>query len=263
MDNSVGAQLLAGDDPDPVGVVRPEGGSRFLLTGDHAGRAVPRALADLGLAQGDLARHIGIDIGIEGVGSASALLLDATFIYQRYSRLVIDCNRQPAQADAFAVVSDGTRVPGNAALDEAARAARIAAIFRPYHRRIAAEIDARLARGAPPVVVALHSFTPHHGDFPAPRPWHLGVLWNRDARLARAVVEAAEAEGDLLVGQNQPYVVSDTHDYGIPVHGEARGLLHVEIEIRQDLIAHPAGQAEWAGRLQRILPRALARQGGG
>lgn len=251
--------LLRPGDPDPVGVERPGGTSPVLLIADHAGAAVPGALGGLGLPADALSRHIAIDIGILGVGLHLARTLDATLIHQRYSRLVVDCNRQPGRADAMAAVSDGTVVPGNVALTDADRAARMAAIFAPYHARIAAEIEARLAAGRPPVLVALHSFTPHHGDHPAPRPWHVGVLWNRDPRLARALIAELEGEGGLEVGRNVPYGVDDTVDYAVPVHAEARGLLHAEIEIRQDLIADAPGQANWAARLARVMARVLPR----
>jgi predicted N-formylglutamate amidohydrolase len=250
--------LLAADEPAPVGVLRPAAPSAVLLIADHAGNRVPRTLARLGLPQRDLDRHIGIDIGILGLGTTLSQRLDATLIHQPYSRLVIDCNRRPDRPDAMPEVSDGTRVPGNLGLTAAARAARMAAIFVPYHARIAAEIDRRLARNRPPVLVALHSFTPRHGDHPAPRPWHVGVSWLRDDRLARPLLAALAEERGLVVGENQPYGVSDSIDYALPVHAAARGLMHVELEVRQDLIGDAAGQGAWAARLARSLHRALA-----
>jgi predicted N-formylglutamate amidohydrolase len=253
--------LLSADEPAPVAVEIADGASPFLLIADHAGNRVPALLGDLGLPQAELDRHIGIDIGILGVGRALARHLGATLIHQPYSRLVIDCNRRPGRPDAMPEVSDGTRVPGNIGLDRAARARREAAIFHPYHARIAAEIDGREAAGRPVVLVALHSFTPRHGDYPAPRPWQVGVLWNRDDRLAMALIDVLAAGGDLTVGVNEPYGVSDDIDYAIPVHGEARGLVHVEIEIRQDQIAGPSAERAWATRLADALPAALARVG--
>lgn len=250
--------LLSANEPPPVAVEYGGGASPFLLIADHAGNRVPAALGTLGLPQAELDRHIGIDIGILGVGRGLARRLGATLIHQPYSRLVIDCNRRPGRPDAMPEVSDGTRVPGNIGLGPDARALREAAIFRPYHARIEAEIDARMAAGRPVVLLALHSFTPRHGDYVAPRPWHIGVLWNRDERLARALVDALDAEADLTVGRNEPYDVSDDIDYAIPVHAEARGLLHVEIEIRQDQIADASGQDAWSERLARVLPLALA-----
>jgi predicted N-formylglutamate amidohydrolase len=136
------------------------------------------------------------------------------------------------------------------------RAARRDAIFRPYHDRIAATLDERNAARRAVVLVALHSFTPVFRGIA--RPWHVGVLFNRDARLAQALLDLLRAEGDIVVGENEPYRVTDLTDYTVPVHGERRGLPHVEIEIRQDLITEPAGQAAWADRLARLLPAAHA-----
>lgn len=253
--------LISADEPPPVSVEHAGGDSPFLLIADHAGNRVPAALAGLGLPQAELDRHIGIDIGILEVGRGLSRHLGATLIHQPYSRLVIDCNRRPGRPDAMPEVSDGTRVPGNIGLDPAARALREAAIFRPYHARIDAEIRTRQAVGRPVVLVALHSFTPRHGDYLAPRPWEIGVLWNRDERLATALIEVLTAPGDLTVGLNEPYGVNDDIDYAIPVHAEARGLVHVEIEIRQDQIADATGQAAWVARLAQALPLALARLG--
>jgi predicted N-formylglutamate amidohydrolase len=177
-------------------------------------------------------------------------------ILQKYSRLVIDCNRDPNVPSSIAEISETTEIPGNRNLDEVERAARIDEIFRPYHNAIAAALDSRAAGGRASALVALHSFTPVFKD--VPRPWHVAVLFNRDPRLAHALAELLRAEGDLMVGENEPYQVTDLTDYTIPVHGERRGLPHVEIEIRQDLITEPAGQGEWAERLGRLLPAAYA-----
>ncbi len=250
--------LIAPDEPEPAGIARPEGSSAFFLTADHAGNAVPRALEPFGVDAADLARHIGIDIGILGVSRALSDNLDATLIWQRYSRLVVDCNRPPASVDLMPRVSDGTQIPANQDLSQGNIAGRMAAIFEPYHIEIATRLESRAAQGRLTVIIAMHSFTPHHGDFPWPRPWDIGVLFNRDARLARPLIDLLRGEGDLTVGINQPYAVDDRGDYGVPVHCEARGLLHVELEIRQDLIAAPEGQAAWARRLARLLPQALA-----
>jgi predicted N-formylglutamate amidohydrolase len=238
-------------------VERPKGRSRFLLIADHAGNAVPQCLGDLGISPFDLNRHIGIDIGIHGVSKKLSALLDAPYLFQRYSRLVIDCNRKPGHPTSIAPVSDSTRVPANQGLSPEAAATRQNEIFWPYHRRIDAQIEAMIVSGSPPVVIAMHSFTPKHGDYPAPRPWQIGVLFNRDGRLARSLILLLEQEGDLTVGVNQPYAVDDDTDYSVPVHCERRDLMHVELEIRQDLIATAAGQLAWAERLARLLPLAL------
>jgi predicted N-formylglutamate amidohydrolase len=233
------------------------GGSDFLLTADHAGRAIPRSLGRLGLLQGDLDRHIAWDIGIAGVTERLSAELDATAVLQAYSRLVIDCNRDPLVPGSIPENSEATEIPGNLGLTAAARAARRQAIFEPYHARIRALLDARQAAGRRTVFVAMHSFTPvFKGES---RAMQVGVLYNRDARMAAIMLDLLRAEGDLVVGDNAPYAVSDATDYGVPVHAERRGLSHVEIEIRQDLIADGPGQEEWAARFVRLLRAADAR----
>ncbi len=248
------APLLGAQDPPPFTVHNPQGGSPFLLLADHAGQRVPAALGDLGLAQAERDRHIGWDIGIAGTTRALAQRLDAFAIEQIYSRLVIDCNRPLASPTLMPGTSDGTVIPGNAGLSGLQRQQRIDAIHAPYHARIAAELDHRRDTGRPTLLVMMHSFTPAmNGDA---RPWHAGVLYHRDARFAHALLQALRDEGDLVVGDNQPYSVSSTSDYAVPVHGEGRGLVHVELEIRQDLIADTTGQQAWAERLERVF-RAL------
>ncbi|MCC6734811.1 MAG: N-formylglutamate amidohydrolase [Bauldia sp.] len=245
--------LLAADEPPPVTVHNPSGRSPFLLVADHAGRAFPKALGQLGLADAETFRHIAWDIGILGTSLDLAARLDAPLIAQTWSRLVIDCNRPPGAPSSIPVVSELTPIPGNAGLSAAARAAREREIFRPYHDRIAAELDARAAAGRPAILVAMHSFTPvYRGER---RPWHAGLLYRHTA-LAHPLLKLLQREPGLVVGDNEPYSVSDETDYAVPVHGERRGLLHVAIEIRQDLITEPAGQAEWADRFARLLPLA-------
>ena len=250
------AALLEPDEPAPVTVENEAGGSVFFLTGDHAGRAIPRRLGSLGLPQHELARHIAWDIGIGAVGRQLSRMLDATLILQTYSRLVIDCNRDPAAPSSIPEISETTEIPGNRGLGEPERAARIDAVFQPYHDRVAAALDRRAAEGRVTVLVALHSFTPVFKG--VTRPWHAAVLYNRDARLAHPLFELLSAEAGLVIGDNVPYRVTDLTDYTVPVHGERRGLPHVEIEIRQDLITESAGQTEWAERLARALPAAYA-----
>jgi predicted N-formylglutamate amidohydrolase len=250
------AALLDPDEPDPVTFANEVGVSPFFLTCDHAGRRIPRRLAGLGLPEAETLRHIAWDIGIGAVGERLSQLLDAAVIRQTYSRLVIDCNRDPAVASSIPEVSETTAIPGNRDLTPADRAIRIAAIFRPYHDRIAAALDARRMAGRETALVALHSFTPvFKGEA---RRWHAAVLFNRDPRLAHLLARLLRAEGGLTIGENEPYAVSDLTDYTVPVHAERRGLPHVEIEVRQDLIADAAGQQQWAQRLARLLPAAYA-----
>jgi len=243
--------LLGSEDVPPVFEDNAEGGSPFLLTCDHYGRTIPRILGDLGLPASELARHIAWDVGIAGVADALSKHLGAHLIAQRYSRLVIDCNRPPSAPSSIPRLSEATVIPGNEGLARDAAEARRKAVFEPYHCRIAEVIDRRLRENAPTVLVSLHSFTPVYAG--AARPWHIGTLYNRDTRLPPLLLKLLRRETDLVVGDNEPYAVSDETDYTIPVHGEARGLMNSGIEIRQDLIADPAGQRQWADRLARIF----------
>ena len=250
------SELLAPDEPAPVRVLRKNGPSELFLTADHAGRTIPRGLGQLGLQDHELDRHIAWDIGIAGVTERLSAALNATAVLQTYSRLVIDCNRDPDVPSSIPEISETTEIPGNRGLGEAARAARVETIFRPYHDTIAVVLDRRAAAGRVSVLVALHSFTPVFKG--VARPWHAAVLYNRDRRLAHPLFKLLSAEDGLVVGDNEPYRVTDLTDYTVPVHGERRGLAHVEIEIRQDQIADPTGQAAWAERLARLLPAAYS-----
>jgi predicted N-formylglutamate amidohydrolase len=251
------ACLLEDDEPPPFEVEHRDGGSRFVITCDHAGHRLPRALGSLGLGREDLQRHIAWDIGARGVAMRLGAELDAFVACQRYSRLVIDCNRDPAVSSSIPEISETTPIPGNLGLSAEQRAVRRQAVFDPYHARIRALLDERQAAARRIVFVAMHSFTPvFKGES---RAMQVGVLYNRDARLADIMLELLRAEGDLTVGDNAPYAVSDVTDYTVPVHAERRGLPHVEIEIRQDLIADVAGQAAWAARFERLLPAAIER----
>jgi predicted N-formylglutamate amidohydrolase len=246
--------LLTAEDPSPVRVLRENGASDLFLTADHAGRVIPKALGTLGVPDAEMERHIAWDIGIAGVTEHLSELLDATAVLQTYSRLVIDCNRDPSWPAAMPEISEHTPVPGNLNLSPAAKQARVAAIFTPYHDRIAGLLDARAGRRT--VLIAMHSFTPSFKG--ESRAMQVGMLYNKDARLARILLQLLEREGDLVVGDNAPYAVTEDSDYGIPTHGEKRGLAHVEVEIRQDLIATPAAQEAWAARFARLLTTADA-----
>jgi predicted N-formylglutamate amidohydrolase len=243
--------LLGVNDVSPVFEQNAAGRSPFLLTCDHYGRLIPKVLGDLGLPDSALVRHIAWDIGIAGVATRLAQLLDAHLIAQRYSRLVIDCNRPPQAPSSIPRISESTVIPGNEALSHEAAEARRREVFDPYHRHIRDVIDRRQRDHLPTVLVALHSFTPVYANIA--RPWHVGTLYRRDSGLPSLLLKCFRAQADLVVGDNEPYAVSEETDYTIPVHGEARGLLNSGIEIRQDLITEEAGQREWADRLANIL----------
>jgi len=242
------APLLAADEPAAFRVENPNGASPILLTADHAGRRIPRALNNLGLAPADLTRHIAWDIGIDATTAQLAKLLDATAIFQTYSRLVIDCNRPPEVPNAFPLISEATPIPGNAKLSEEEKRQRREEIFDPYHKKIE-----QLKGGK--IYLAMHSFTPVY--LGVERRMQVAVLYNRNPRLSVILADLLRQEGDLAVAENLPYQVSDETDYGVPVHAEAGGLDYLEIEIRQDLIADAAGQSAWAQRLARLLPLAV------
>ncbi len=227
--------LLQPSDPPPFRVARQGARSDVLLLGDHAGNAIPASLGDLGISRDDRQRHIAWDLGIHALGHELAIALDATFVWQPFSRLVIDCNRDPRAEGAIPEVSDHTRIPGNAGLDEAARDQRREGIHEPYQLRIAREIAARLARGVRPVVVSLHSFTPSMAG--ASRPWHVGVLHDRgNTSLSLAMLRRLKRQSALVVGDNEPYRM-DGVDHTIPRHAYPAALPYLEIEFRQDLLA--------------------------
>jgi len=247
--------LLARGEPEPVTVHNSQGRSPFLLVADHAGAMIPRALGRLGVDPPDLKRHIAYDIGITGVARLLSSALGAMLIEQNYSRLVIDCNRPLTAPSSIPAVSETTPIPGNVDLTDAEKAARAREIFTPYHDRIETELKLRQRVRRPAVLIALHSFTPvFKGE---KRPWHAALLYNRDPRLSRHLISLLKRERGLVIGNNEPYQVSDVTDYTIPEHGERRGLPHALIEIRQDLIAEERGQNTWGLRLARLLPQAF------
>jgi predicted N-formylglutamate amidohydrolase len=243
--------LLGSEDAAPVVEQNPQGRSPFLLTSDHFGRALPKSLGDLGLPESELTRHIAWDIGIAGVARALSEQLNAHLVAQHYSRLVVDCNRPPQAPSSIPLISEATTIPGNEGLTREAIEARRREVFDPYHRHIAEVIDQRQRDGMPTVLVSLHSFTPVYAGIK--RPWHVGTLYQKDTRLPPLLLKALRAQGDLVVGDNEPYAVSNETDYTIPVHGEARGLMNTGIEIRQDLVSDEAGEAQWAERLATIF----------
>ena len=247
--------LLGQDDPACVIVQNAGSLAPVLLVCDHAGRAVPRALGDLGLPAAEFDRHIAYDIGAAGLALALAEPLGAALIQQAYSRLVIDCNREPGRADAIPTLADGVRVGGNVGLSEDDRARRVAAIHRPYHAAIRAELDVRERAGVRGALVLIHSFTPQMGG--VARPWQVGVLHQGNA-LSLAMLYLLRSEPGLVVGDNEPYAMDEV-DFTAPLHAQARGLQYLELETRQDLIGDEAGQRRFADLYARLIPQALAR----
>jgi len=253
-------KLLTDGDPSPVAMVRRASKSRVLLTCEHAGRAVPLRLGKLGVQPADLRKHIAWDIGAWRLARCLSRLMGSTLVGQRYSRLVIDCNRPGYANDLIPTVSDGTRVPGNEGLKPGDVAARMLEIYQPYHRAIAAALDERTRPALQPALVAVHSFTPVLGG--VSRAWDVGLLFNRDSRLAMELDGALRgAEPDLKIGHNVPYTVTDDGDFTIPFHGVRRGIPSVLIEIRNDHLAGKAPIARWADVLARALLQAASKFG--
>lgn len=241
------ARLLAPDEPPAFEVVNPEGPSRAFLLCDHASHRLPRALGDLGLSPEELVDHIAWDPGAAVVARRLSELLDAPLVLSGYSRLAIDCNRPFHVASSIPELTCGVRVPGNEGLSEPARAARRDELFWPYHRAAERVIAARDARGVRSVVLSIHSFTPSlHG---ADRPWHVGLMYGRDPSLARALQPILARDPALVVGDNQPYQVTDGTDYSVPTYGERAGRPAVLVELRQDLVRGREGALAWAERL--------------
>lgn len=243
--------LLAADDPPPFRAREGEATSPFLFTCDHAGRVIPPSLGNLGVPESELTRHIAWDIGAAQLAEKLAAKLGGFLILQTYSRLVIDCNRPLDAKSSIAELSEATLIPGNQGLSAEDAERRAREIFRPYHARIERELARRHRLRLPTIYVAVHSFTPRYLN--VDRPMHAGVLYGTDARFAHQVLARLRADGRYVVGDNEPYRVSEATDYGVIHHAERRGLPYVELEIRQDLIAESAGQTEWAELLAQVL----------
>jgi predicted N-formylglutamate amidohydrolase len=240
--------LLGRDDPSPTIVTNRGGGSPFLLIGDHAGRLIPTRLDGLGLDPAALDLHIAWDIGVAGLGEELARRLDACFLRQAYSRLVIDCNRRPGAEASIPTISDGVVIPGNEGLGPAEIAARQAEIYQPYQDAIAAELDRRAGRRT--LLISLHSFTPVFQGFV--RPWRVGVLHRGDSALSAGMLAVLQRELGEAAGDNEPYRMDET-DNTVPLHADGRGLDYLELEVRQDLIVDLAGQAAMAAVIAPLL----------
>ncbi|SEA54634.1 N-formylglutamate amidohydrolase [Rubrimonas cliftonensis] len=242
-------------DTHPVERVRPDGEPALLFVCDHASNAVPPEIGDLGLPAADMARHIAWDVGARGVTLALSDAFDAPAVLSRFSRLVIDPNRGEDDPTLVMKLYDGTIIAGNRHADAAEVSRRLEHYHRPYHAAVAAALDRAVGTGATPAVIAIHSFTPQLRGR-APRPWHVTVLRNGDDRIADPLLARLRAEDELVVGDDEPYtgyLEGDT----MARHGLARGLPHVLIELRNDLIADAEGQQAWAALLARCLADVL------
>ena len=229
-------------EPDAFELINPEGRSELVLLCDHASNRVPARLNNLGLSDEQLTSHIGWDPGAALLAKALAARLDASLLLSNYSRLVIDCNRSPAAADSIPTSSDGTVIPGNAALSEEEAQLRRRSLFDPYHGALCQLLDARDTR--PTRLVSIHSFTPSLAGIE--RPWSVGVCYRLDAAWAAQWLAALRSRLTDSVGDNQPYEIEQHIDYTLPVHGEARQLPGIMLEIRQDKLQDQDAVQRWS-----------------
>ena len=250
VDEQTGA-LLGPDDPPAISIFNPTGAAPVIVVCDHASNAIPRALDRLGLDERAIGSHISHDIGAADVARQLAGRLDAPAVMSGYSRLVVDCNRGLDHESLIIAQSDGVTIPGNRDLDAGEVSRRVKEIFWPYHHRIGNGISGFAQRGIKPAILSIHTFTAMIDN--VPRPWHVGVLWDRDPRIAVPLIGALRAAGELEVGDNQPYSGRQKFGYSIETHATETGLPNVLIEIREDMVDDAAG----AGLMAEILARAL------
>ncbi len=223
----------------------------MVLVSDHARRALPERYGSLGLPQSEFERHIAYDIGAAGVSRHLSKLLDAPAILSNFSRLVIDPNRGEDDPTLIRQIYDGTIIPGNYPLDDEERKFRLDEFYYPYHDAVGSLISSCTREsGVAPMIISVHSFTPNFQG--RDRPWHVGLLWDRDDRVSSQLFAMLATQADIVVGDNEPYDGA-LHGDTMHKHATTNGLAHILIEIRQDLIRHEDGQGSWAGRLAPLL----------
>lgn len=244
--------LLRDDELLPFEILNREGETPLLLICDHSSHRVPACLNKMGLSADELTLHIGYDIGVRNITQIISDRLKAPAVMCNYSRLVIDCNRQPGDPSSIPQICDGIAIPANQGLSEEEEVERSEAVFWPYHHAII-ETGAHLWRkGTPPALLSIHSFTPVLMSRSEERPWHISILWKEDPRLALPLIQILNRQDGIVIGDNVPY--SGWEDaYSIDLHGAAPGLPYCAIEIRQDLISDKAGQEKWANILSSAL----------
>ena len=242
-------------DDTPVERIAGDRARGLLILGDHASNGVPAAYRSLGLPPSAFSRHIAYDIGVRALTYALADALGAPAVLSTFSRLLIDPNRGEDDPTLIMRLSDGAVVPANARYDDNERRHRLETYHRPYHAAISAEIDAFQAHGLVPVILSIHSYTPTWKG--VPRPWHAGVLWDKDPRLAVPLLEGLATAPDLIIGDNEPYDGALRNDT-MYRHGTQLGLAHALLEVRQDLIANEDGVRVWAERLTPLIGRVMA-----
>lgn len=254
--------LIGPNDPDPVSIINCGGTAKLLLVGDHVSNRIPAALDGLGLEASVLDAHVAYDVGTRKLISHLSQHLDAPAVLAGYSRLVVDLNRGLEDPSMIPDVSDGIPIPGNQGLSREDRALRIHCFYRPYRVAIDRMLQHIRARGIIPAFISIHSFTPQLAAGGRLRPWHIGLMWDKDARIPAPLFERLRAHPENInVGDNEPYSGRHTADYTIDHHAEAAGLPHVSIETRQDLVNTEEGAEHWANILDEALREILADPG--
>ncbi|MFT5112155.1 MAG: putative N-formylglutamate amidohydrolase [Parasphingorhabdus sp.] len=244
------AILLPSEQPS-YEIINPDGKAQMVITCDHASNRVPKSLQNLGLETDEFEKHIAYDLGCSKLSERMAELLDAPMLRTCFSRLVIDANRHLNDPGSIPEISDGITVPANQQLSRLQAGQRVEELFVPYHNAIASSLAEVQAKQGVPILIAMHSFTPVFKDFE--RPWHVGVLWNRDDRISAPLIERLRSYADLCVGDNQPYHAKEPVGYSMDVHAEGNGYPHILLEIRQDLLSDTAGVEYWAQLLCREI----------
>lgn len=242
----------------PFFEVRPakEPSCPLIFLCDHASNHIPERYNDLGLAEEQLQRHIAYDLGAAGITRVLTDYFGATSVLSRFSRLLIDPNRGEDDPTLIMRIADGAVVPGNRAVNHVERELRLNTFYRPYHNAVSDTIDVISQRSLTPVLISLHSFTESWKGMP--RPWQIGILWDKDPRIAQPLLDCLRQDKELVVGDNKPYsgeLAGDT----MWRHGTGRGLPHALIEVRQDLIKDETGQTMWGERIAHALEIALQR----
>ena len=228
----------------------------LIIICDHASNAIPPGLGKLGLSGAVLEQHIAWDIGAARVAATLAAHFEVPAVFCGVSRLVIDCNRIPSDPASVPAEVDGIRIPGNQRLSAQAKSERLTQWFRPYHDAVAEVMDTAVGTVGDPVVLSVHSMTPERNG--VPRPWPVALSSHEDKRLSTPMLAALRKHVDLPVGDNEPYALDPAEDYSVPEHAMKRGLRHLQVEFRQDLVADDAGVEQWAtifaAALKDVLP---------
>lgn len=248
--------LIGPGDPPPYTIHNARGEAPVLLVCDHASRAFPRAMNQLGLADWVLDKHVACDIGAAKVTRFLSDRLDAPAILAGYSRLIVDLNRKLHGRSAFIKVSDGIAIPGNLDLSEEEKAQRVASFFEPYHNAIAQRLETFGKHGVTPAFIAVHTCTPVFNR--VVRQMHIGIMWDTDPRIPVPLIERLKSMDGVSVGDNEPYSGRHPHDFTIDYHAERNSLPNVGIEVRQDLVKDDAGAKKWANILAEGLEGVLA-----